>query len=88
MIVETRFPGSIAVTMFSDHVIEHMDPFLTELSRAIGEASHSDKIITIGTKPDEPNPHFGYIKLGQQLHESLYEVIEFEEKPNAQNASQ
>lgn len=87
--LETLFPESTAIIFYSDHKIANLVDFTQTIRDLQHIAPHYDALITIGTKPTEPNTQFGYIKLGKKQKEKhLYRVASFVEKPDEKTAIQ
>lgn len=87
MYLETKFPGSIAVTFYSDHDIPNDKLYINTIKKAIKIVIATDHFLTIGTKPSYPSTDFGYIKLGKKMDEpSLYKAHNFIEKPSKKHA--
>lgn len=85
--LETLFPDSTAIIFYSDHKISNLVDFKKTIHDLVHIAPQYTSLITVGTKPTEPNTQFGYIKLGEQQKEkNLYTVSEFIEKPNEETA--
>lgn len=85
MYLETQFPESIAVYMYSDHYIADEDKFDKAIADAV-QACAEDRLVIIGTRPTFANTEFGYIRMGGQSSPHLYEVADFKEKPKSEDA--
>lgn len=85
--LNTRYPNSLAIILYSDHVIQNINTFKKEVLSALEIANNLSEIVTIGTKPTAPVEDFGYIKLGSKTkHANLYEIDSFTEKPDKDTA--
>ncbi len=75
----------------SDHSIDNEDAFLSAWQTA-EQLAEQDYLVLLGIKPHEPATGYGYIKTKQQLPLSatlpVYQVAEFVEKPDLENAKQ
>ncbi len=77
---------AVLVSLHSDHVIRPLESFLSSLRRAIDAALRLDRLVTVGVKPTRPETGYGYIEVGKNLSEGVYEVSRFVEKPDRQTA--
>lgn len=69
----------------ADHIIDDRKGF----ERAICLAQNiglNKRIAVFGIKPTRPETGYGYIKMGNQLDEQVFEVSMFVEKPNIEDA--
>jgi len=78
-------PTAIISTFPSDHYIKNILKFKQNLNQAKTIAYLTDTIVTIGIKPTRPSVSYGYI-CPQEKTEDYYNVSNFIEKPDAQNA--
>lgn len=69
----------------SDHYIRDEKQYRDTLKRAIVLAEQSDKLITIGIKPEYPATGYGYIK-NKSTEADYRQVEEFVEKPDWETA--
>ncbi len=69
----------------ADHYIEHPDILISSIKHG-AEAVSSGGIATIGIVPDRPDTGYGYIKRGEKINNSIYQVEKFVEKPDIQTA--
>ncbi|MCC8459730.1 mannose-1-phosphate guanylyltransferase/mannose-6-phosphate isomerase [Photorhabdus aegyptia] len=75
----------ILLVLAADHIIQNQDAFINAVSHAIFLAN-SDKLITFGIVPTNPETGYGYIKKGKIVNNRAYKVAEFIEKPNLDTA--
>lgn len=68
------------LVLASDHIIEDPENFLQYISN-LNQANTKDLIVTFGIHPNYPATGYGYIKQSTALHDSLFKVEEFIEKP-------
>ncbi len=76
-----RAPEGICVVLPADHVITNEQVFLATLKQAVEVAQKEDVLVTMGITPTYPATGYGYIELGRQVGEGVYEVAAFREKP-------
>lgn len=88
--IEKSHGNSLMVVLPSDHYITDEEQFRLTLDKACTVAMESDKIVTIGIKPTFPSTGYGYIAFDKEpiavSPVAVYDVAEFVEKPNFQNA--
>lgn len=65
----------------SDHAIFKESLFEEAIKSALAAASGSDKLITLGIKPNRPETGYGYIQYHQDTLEPIKKVKTFTEKP-------
>lgn len=70
----------------SDHIIRPVGLFV-EAVRKAAEAARDNKVVTLGIRPDHPEPGYGYIKTGDAYQQG-YIVDSFKEKPDRQTAEE
>lgn len=75
----------------SDHSIDNEDAFLSAWQTA-ELVAEQDYLVLLGIRPHEPATGYGYIKPSEQLpfedELPVYQVAQFVEKPNLENAQQ
>ena len=79
-------PKANIVVAPSDHLILKEEEFLTAISRGLEFVSQSDKLLTLGIKPNRPETGYGYIQIAEQAGENFYKVKTFTEKPELELA--
>ncbi|NOT33775.1 MAG: mannose-1-phosphate guanylyltransferase [Candidatus Eisenbacteria bacterium] len=72
--------------MPSDHLIEDLEGFRTDLSRGFEVAQRDRVLVTFGIRPGHPETNFGYLRRGAPLADRLHRVAEFTEKPALERA--
>ena len=90
-----RDPDAVIVSLHSDHVVRPSAAFRSLLARAAGIAASADVLLTVGARPDRPDPGYGYLQPGDALdgvgdeggHEPPRHVVRFHEKPDATRAA-
>lgn len=74
-------PNANIVVTPSDHLILKEDEFLNAVKQSLFFASKSDKLVTLGIKPDRPETRYGYIQIDEKCENDFYKVKTFTEKP-------
>ena len=77
-------PGALTLLLPADHVITDPDGFRSAIGKAVTAAG--SEIVTFGIEPNGPETGYGYIQRGAALHEGVYRVARFVEKPNRKTA--
>ncbi len=87
LVLETLYPGAVAVTIYADHIVLNTRRYIAAVHEAARLARSKHALVTIGTKPLYPNPLFGYIKLKKErLAPNVHTAIAFVEKPTIEQA--
>lgn len=83
-------PDDIVILLPSDHKIDLLDKYITQLQDACSIVeSNPSKIAMLGIKPTSPYTGFGYIKAGKWLVDDIaYKVEAFKEKPTLELAQE
>lgn len=89
--IERREDDEAVLAVFpSDHYIVDIDAFLKTLLIA-KEVALQGRLVTIGIRPRYPESGYGYIELGDPLHDlgyqGIYHVKRFVEKPDLSTAA-
>lgn len=87
-LVERQFPASTVGIFHSDHAISPDDQFVRTVDTAFRFAEQNDYLVTIGLQPTEPNSGFGYLELGGELTDGVFELRRYIEKPDRERARQ
>lgn len=69
----------------SDHLLEPESIFLHALEQ-MEKVARECRLITFGIRPTRAETGYGYIKIGQNYSDSVFEAIQFIEKPNRETA--
>ena len=77
-------PDALTLLLPADHVITDPDGFRSAIGKAVAAAG--SEIVTFGIEPNGPETGYGYIQRGAALHEGVYRVARFVEKPNRKTA--
>jgi len=84
-------PEAVVAALPADHLIKKIPVFLKKLEAGAEAASDNEDLIVFGIPPSFPATGYGYIqfsekKLTQIREEDFFEVIEFKEKPELEQA--
>lgn len=92
-LIANHDPAATMVVMPSDHVIANPEAFqeaVTVAERLIEK--DPERIVTFGIRPSYPSESFGYVEAGNAVSGaeklSIYEVLQFREKPDRKTAEQ
>ena len=86
IIINKRLGNGVITILSSDHYVAEDEVFKQTISDGIKIAEKENTIVTIGIKPNYPATGFGYIKFINSENKKEFDVIEFKEKPNYDNA--
>ncbi len=73
------------IVLPADHDIRDVEHFLQAVNIA-ADACSDGSIATFGVVPDKPETGFGYIKAGKPLHDKVFSIEAFVEKPDLATA--
>ena len=79
-----RDPDAILAVLPADHHVADDAAFRRVVERAARAAQ--DKVVTVGIRPDRPEPGYGYIAVGDEVETGLFRALGFVEKPDAARA--
>lgn len=79
-------PDANIVVAPSDHLILKEGEFLAAIEKGLDFVSKSDKLLTLGIKPNRPETGYGYIQIAEQEGDNFYKVKTFTEKPELELA--
>lgn len=79
-------PEANIVVAPSDHLILKETEFLDTIEKGLEFVSRSDKLLTLGIKPNRPETGYGYIQVAEKEQENFYRVKTFTEKPELELA--
>jgi len=84
-------PKAVLAALPADHIIKDTSLFLKKLEAGAATATKGKDLITFGIRPTYPATGYGYIKFSPKkplrvLDELFYEVQEFKEKPEYDQA--
>ena len=80
-----NFEDTVLLVLPADHSIEDIDEFHLKIKVAIKEAELGS-IATFGIVPTDLKNGYGYIKLAKEIHNGVYKVDKFIEKPDLKTA--
>jgi mannose-1-phosphate guanylyltransferase len=88
-VLARRDPDEIALVLPADHFVGDEEAFTSALREAVRVAERG-YLVTLGVTPTHPATGYGYIKLGERLHDSTPSALveRFVEKPDAVIAQQ
>lgn len=75
----------LMLVLAADHIIQNDMAFTKAVEKAISPAENG-KLVTFGIVPTSPETGYGYIKQGDAVSDSVYQVAQFVEKPNLPTA--
>lgn len=78
-------PSEIILVLPADHYINPVDHFINTIEKAKPYAS-SGKLVTFGITPSYPATGYGYIERGKLIYSEVFEIKNFTEKPDYDNA--
>lgn len=84
--IMAKNPNANIVVAPSDHLILKEDDFLHAIEKGLRFVSESDKLLTLGIKPNRPETGYGYIQVDERISDNFYKVKTFTEKPELELA--
>ena len=79
-------PNANIVVAPSDHLILKEDEFLEAIEKGLQFVAQSDKLLTLGIKPNRPETGYGYIQIDEPAGDNFFKVKTFTEKPELELA--
>ncbi|MCI1646925.1 MAG: mannose-1-phosphate guanylyltransferase [Bacteroides sp.] len=79
-------PNANIVVAPSDHLILKESEFLSTIEKGFTFVAQSEKLLTLGIKPNRPETGYGYIQIAEQTDNNFYKVKTFTEKPELELA--
>ena len=79
-------PDANIVVAPSDHLILKEQEFLEAITSGLEMAATTDKLITLGIRPNRPETGYGYIQIAEHVRDKYYRVKTFTEKPELELA--
>lgn len=79
-------PNANIVVAPSDHLILKESEFLEAVEKGLEFVAKSEKLLTLGIKPNRPETGYGYIQIAEKEEENFYKVKTFTEKPELELA--
>ena len=79
-------PNANIVVAPSDHLILKEDEFLAAIEKGLDFVSRSERLLTLGIKPNRPETGYGYIQIDEPAGGNFYKVKTFTEKPELELA--
>lgn len=84
--IQALNPNANIVVAPSDHLILKEDEFLSAIENGLDFVANSEKLLTLGIKPNRPETGYGYIQIAEPAGENFYKVKTFTEKPELELA--
>jgi mannose-1-phosphate guanylyltransferase len=83
-----RDPQGVMIVLPADHWVTDVKGFQRTLKSAVALAKRSDRLVTIGIRPDYPETGYGYIMKSGQVagYGGAFQVKRFTEKPDEATA--
>jgi mannose-1-phosphate guanylyltransferase len=78
--------GEILLTVPADHIIRDEEAFWESFDKGVSALEKAGGLFTFGIEPTRPETGYGYIEVGEELEEGVFEVKRFREKPNLETA--
>lgn len=78
-------PDAIVAAMNSDNVITDTDEFQRLMGHA-AKAAETGSLVVFGITPTHPETGYGYIKQGQAVSDTVFDLDRFVEKPDVETA--
>ena len=72
---------AVLLVLAADHVIKDVETFQQVIAKA-SIAAEQGKLVTFGIVPTHAETGYGYIKKGNELNDSIFDVAQFVEKPD------
>jgi mannose-1-phosphate guanylyltransferase len=79
-------PNANIVVAPSDHLILKEDEFLAAIGKGLDFVGRTNKLLTLGIKPNRPETGYGYIQIEGTPDNGFYKVKTFTEKPELELA--
>lgn len=90
--IKSQNPNAVIVVAPSDHIIMNEEKFTDVIQHGLETVAMQPWLLTIGIRPSYPNTGYGYIQYDEEKYysqnDSIYEVINFTEKPALEMAQQ
>lgn len=78
-------PDALVLLLPADHYVQDFAGFWQGVAAGLATA-HDGYLVTLGIEPTGPETGYGYIRKGEEIGNSVYQVVNFEEKPNVNTA--
>jgi mannose-1-phosphate guanylyltransferase/mannose-6-phosphate isomerase len=79
---------AVMLVLPSDHWISDDEAFQAAMIQSAQFAANEQVLVTFGIKPTGPKTGYGYIEAAKPLHDNLFAVSRFREKPDAETAAE
>ncbi|MBP8591226.1 mannose-1-phosphate guanylyltransferase [Candidatus Shapirobacteria bacterium] len=84
--IAQKDPQAIITNLWSDQLVENNQNFEKDVKKAMDASGQKKALVAIGIKPTFPHTGFGYIETGRKVAPQLFEVKQFQEKPDRRRA--
>ena len=84
--IQQECPVANIVVTPADAVVMNPNEFQRVITGALDFTQDSEAIVTIGIKPSRPETGYGYVEIADKVHNEIYRVQEFKEKPDLATA--
>lgn len=81
-----KHDDALLLVLPADHVIQNTEIFQQAVTTA-AEVARKDNLVTFGVVPTKPETGYGYIRRGEKVESTCFDVAEFVEKPDLETAS-
>jgi len=84
--IAQRDPEAVITNLWSDQLVENNQNFGKDVKKAMDASWQKKALVAIGIKPTFPHTGFGYIETGREIAPQVFEVKQFQEKPDRKKA--
>lgn len=84
--IQQECPVANIVVTPADAVVMNPNEFQRVITGALDFTQDSEAIVTIGIKPSRPETGYGYVEIADKVHNEIYRVQAFKEKPDLATA--
>lgn len=84
--IQQECPAANIVVTPADAVVMNPNEFQRVITGALDFTQDSEAIVTIGIKPSRPETGYGYVEIADKVHNEIYRVQAFKEKPDLATA--
>ncbi|GAE14521.1 Mannose-1-phosphate guanylyltransferase RfbM [Bacteroides pyogenes] len=79
--IQALNPNANIVVAPCDHLILKEEEFYKAIEKGLEFVSKSEKLLTLGIRPNRPETEYGYIQIDEPVGDGFYKVKTFTEKP-------
>lgn len=84
--IHSKDPNANIIVAPSDHLILKEEEFLNAIRKGLNFVAGSNKLVTLGIKPNRPETGYGYIQIDEERKDDFFKVKTFTEKPELELA--